>query len=326
MELRQLAYFAAVADEGGFARAAERLHIGQPAVSQQVRRLERELGVVLFDRSTRHVRLTGAGERLLAEARQVLEAVERTRRVAAELASAASGVLHLGTGFAHDERVYSLLGLLADRAPDLRVRLTKSPLARRLSGVRTGALDAAFVRDLWDGPGIELFPAWSDPLVAALPAGHPLAARDVLDLADLGDLPVRLGPRRGNPPFHALVTGAFRAAGIAPPAGPPFTRLQETLADMVHAPPSWTVFYPVGPPPPMPGIAYRELTAPRSTTLVAVRPDPPEDPVRHLLAALRSMSASAEGLPGRVGVLGGGTRAGAGAGAAFDPVPRSASR
>src|SRR4051794_772861 len=80
VELRQLRYFVTVAEEQGFGRAAERLHVVQPAVSQQIRRLERELGVALFERSTRHVRLSPAGERLLPEARTALAAADRVRR------------------------------------------------------------------------------------------------------------------------------------------------------------------------------------------------------------------------------------------------------
>lgn len=111
VELRQLAYFVAIADEGGFARAAEALHVGQPAVSQQLRRLERELGVVLFERTTRRVRLTAEGDRLLPEARAVLAAAERTRRLAAELAGASS--LRLGTSPAPGRRLPGLLAAIA---------------------------------------------------------------------------------------------------------------------------------------------------------------------------------------------------------------------
>ncbi|PDP86687.1 LysR family transcriptional regulator [Glycomyces fuscus] len=295
MELRQLLYFTAVADEGGFARAAESLHIGQPAVSQQVARLERELGIRLFDRSTRHVRLTREGERLLPEARSVLAAVERTRGVAASLASSGGGDLRLGTGPAPDRRLYPLLARLADRAPGLRVGFTKARPAERAEGVRSGRLDAALVRDLEPDPGLELVPLWSDPLLAALPAGHPLAEREALALEELGGLPVRLADPRSNPPFHRLVTRAFREAGIDPDPGPPFTRLQETLADIAHAPPSWTLFYPVGEPPPLPGIAYRPLPGLRSTVQLALPPGPPTPAVRHLLAALH------EGPDGRAG-------------------------
>ncbi len=291
MELRQLAYFVAVADEGGFARAAEALHVGQPAVSQQLRRLERELGVVLFDRTTRRVRLTAEGDRLLPEARAVLAAAERTRRLAAELAGA--GSLRLGTSPAPGRRLPALLAALAERAPELRVRLSTVKLADRLASVRSGVLDAALVRDVADPPDLELLALWTEPVVVALPAGHPLAAHETVRLSDLGELPVRLADPRANPPFHALVTAAFRAAGIDPPAGPPFTSLRESLADLAHAAPSWTPFYEVGPPPPMPGVAYRRLGSLVSTTYLAVRADPPPAAIRQLLAAARDV----EGLP-----------------------------
>lgn len=176
MELRQLQYFAAVAEEGGFSRAAERLGIVQSAVSQQIGRLERELGVSLFDRSTRHVRLSGAGERLLPEAHAVLAAARRTREVASALASGTEGLLRLGTVQGPGDRIYRLLDALRRTAPDLRVRLRRLPLTERLAAVRSGELDAALVRAARKAPGLELLPVWSDPLYVALPAEHPVAA------------------------------------------------------------------------------------------------------------------------------------------------------
>ncbi|MFC7387937.1 LysR family transcriptional regulator [Sphaerisporangium rhizosphaerae] len=290
MELRQLDYFVAVAEEGGFGRAAERLSIVQSAVSQQIRRLERELGVPLFDRSTRRVRLTGAGERLLPEARAVLAAANRTRRVAADIRAGADGVLRLGVVQGPGDRIYRLLQELASLAPRLRVRPRRLSLPLRLSAVRSGELDAALVRALTDAPSLELLPIWQDRLYAAFPAAHPLARSAEVGLEDLAGLPLRLAPREDNPPFHDLVTDACRAAGIAPQAGPPFTTFHETLADIGVCAPSWTVFYEVAGLPEVPGVAVRPLVAPTLTTSLAVPPGPPTPAVRHLLDALTRLT------------------------------------
>ncbi|MFD0535085.1 LysR family transcriptional regulator [Actinomadura luteofluorescens] len=285
MELRQLEYFVAVAEEGGFGVAAERIGIVQSAVSQQVRRLERELGVRLFDRTTRRVQLSGAGERLLPEARAVLAALHRTRQVAADVRAGVDGVLRLGTVHGPGDRIYRVLSELAAVAPRVQVRPRRLALSDRLSAVRSGELDAALIRALSDAPGLELLPVWTDPLYVALPAGHPLAQRPALDLADLADL-LRLAPREDNPPFHDLITSACRTAGIAPPLGPPFTTFQETLTDIGVGDPSWTVFYEVAGLPEIPRVTVRRLTSPTMTTYLAVPPGPPVPAVRHLLEGL----------------------------------------
>ncbi|RVX40734.1 DNA-binding transcriptional LysR family regulator [Nonomuraea polychroma] len=287
MELRQLQYFVAVAEEGGFARAAERLNIVQSAVSQQVRRLERELGVRLFDRSTRHVRLSAAGERLLPEVRTVLGAADRLRGVAAGIADGTDGVLRLGAIHSTGDRLSRGLAELAVIAPRLRVRLKQAPPAERLAAVREGRLEAALVRAQAAVPGLRLIPVWTDPLFAALPADHVLAAEPRLRLEQLACLPLRLAPREKNPPFHDLITAACRAAGIAPPPGPPFTSLRETLSEMATDAPSWTVFYEVSGFPSVPGIAVRPLAEPAVVTSLAVRAAPLAAPIRQLLTALK---------------------------------------
>ncbi|MFJ6671357.1 LysR family transcriptional regulator [Actinosynnema sp. NPDC091369] len=279
VELRQLEAFLAVVDEGGFGRAADRLHLVQSAVSQQVQRLERELGVTLFDRGGRRARLSAAGERLLPEARAVLAAVRRTREVAARVASGEEGVVRLGTLNGSGDRLYRALARLD--AAGLRVRPDRSPPARRLAAVRDGELDAALVRAVTDAPGLTVVPLWTDPLYVALPAA---LAGDRRTLADFADLPLRLAPREHNPPFHDLITAAVRASGHAPPAGPPFTTLQRTLADIASGPPSWTVLYRVTDLPPAPGIAFHRLPDPAVTTSLVLPATP--SPVRsHLLAA-----------------------------------------
>ncbi|WP_405015015.1 LysR family transcriptional regulator [Kitasatospora sp. NBC_01539] len=290
MEIRQLEYVVAIVDEGGFGRAAARLHVVQSAVSRQVARLERELGVRLFDRSTRLVRLTAAGRRLLPEARAVLAAVDRVGRVAAEVAAGADGVLRLSTGRMFADRVYRALDRLAGTAPGLRVTVRQHDREQRIEAVRAGDSDTALVRGPGPYAGLAAAPVWEDPLVVALPAGHPLAERERLRPADLAGIPVRLAPRRRNPAFHDLVTGALRDAGVEPVAGPPFTVLQDTLtalaADAADGAPSWTVFDPVGALPPAGRVAFRPLDGPVSTTSLVVREGPATPAVALLLAAL----------------------------------------
>jgi DNA-binding transcriptional LysR family regulator len=240
MELRQLSYFVTVAEELHFGRAAERLHIVQSAVSQQIRRLERELGAELFDRSPRHVRLTGAGERLLPEARAVLAAADRARA-----AVAPAPVLRLGTSTGLGEHLDRVLAAFAAREPGVQVELVSLPAKERLARVADGRLDAAFVRGATAEErvrGVRVLPLWPDPLVAALPAGHPLAARDEVALDELAGLPLSITARRTNPALVDLVIGACHEAGFEPLPGPVSGSLQDTLAT-IGARPLWTVVY-----------------------------------------------------------------------------------
>jgi len=294
VEIRQLRYFVTVAEEGGFGRAAERLNIVQSAVSQQIRRLERELGVPLFDRSTRRVRLSAAGERLLPEARAVLAAVRRTHRVAADIAAGDDGVLRLGSVQGPGDRIRRVLHELAALAPRLRVRLRQLAPLDRIDAVRSGALDAALVRALTAMPNLEVLPVWTDPLYAVLPAGHPLAARPAVDLTQLADLPLRLAPRENNPPFHDLVVDAFRARGLQPSLAAPFTRLQEALSAVATSAPSWTIFYDVTGLPQYPGVVVRPLRGLTMPTSVVVAPGPPSPALRHLLDALARTDPSTD--------------------------------
>ncbi|MFG2895817.1 LysR family transcriptional regulator [Streptomyces zaomyceticus] len=289
MELRRLRYFVAVAEEGGFGKAAERLGVVQSAVSQQIRRLEHEWGVVLFERTTRRVGLSGAGERLLPEARAVLAAAERAARVAADITAGDEGVLRLATAHGADDRIDRVLGELAAGAPRLQVRLHRLPVARRLAAVRAGELDAAVVRAVPSAPGLELLPMWSDPLYVGLPESHPLAAGRELRLDQLARLPLRL-PLPGNRCFHELITGALRAAGSRPVPGPPFADLRSTLTAIGSArAPSWTLFHEVRGVPSVPRVAVRPLTGLAVTTSLAVRPGPPGPALRQLLRSLRAV-------------------------------------
>ncbi|SOB82845.1 LysR substrate-binding domain-containing protein [Streptomyces sp. 1331.2] len=243
MELRQLRCFVAVAEELHFGRAAERLLLGQPAVSQQVKSLERELKVELFDRSPRYVRLTPAGERFLPAARNVLTAEDAARALAADLAAPA--VLRLGTITGLGERLDLILDTYQRRAPGVHVELHAAPVRERLARLADGRLDAAFVRGAIaeSSPELRFLPIWQDELLLALPARHPLAERPEVDLAELADLPLRLTERRNHPALVDLVTDACRQAGFRPVLGPAHSTLQDTLAAIGTGTPMWTVVY-----------------------------------------------------------------------------------
>ncbi|GAA2470367.1 LysR family transcriptional regulator [Streptomyces longisporus] len=237
MELRQLTYFVTVAEELHFGRAAERLHIVQSAVSMQIQRLERELGAELFDRTPRRVRLTAAGERLLPEAREVLAAADRARAAVAPPPG-----LRIGTSTGLGTHLDRVLTAFARRAPDVPVELFSLPVAERLARVAGGQLDAAFVRAVEPVPGVRVLPLWPDPLVAALPATHPLAGRAEIGIEELAEVPLALTERRNNPALVDLVVGACHEAGFEPRPGPASGSLQDTLAT-IGSRPLWTVVY-----------------------------------------------------------------------------------
>lgn len=236
-----------VAEELHFGRAAERLHIVQSAVSQQVQRLERELNVRLFDRSSRHVRLSAAGTRFLPEARALLVAEQRARAAACGPPGERRAVtLRLGTSTGLGSHLDRLLDAFAARAPTTTtLELVSVPVRSRLDMVRAGQLDAAFVRsdDDADAPGLRVVPLWNDPLVAVLPAGHPLTESADVAPADLAGLPLRLTSRRNNPALVDLVVTACQDAGFEPIPGPPSSSLQNALAAIGSGEPMWTVIY-----------------------------------------------------------------------------------
>jgi DNA-binding transcriptional LysR family regulator len=266
VELRQLRYFVTVAEELHFGRAAERLHIVQPAVSQQIRRLERELGVDLFDRSPRTVKLTAAGAAFLPEARNVL-AAESQARGTVERFKTAPRPIRLGTSDGLGEHLDRVL----DRLAPITVELVSASTKERLDRVRTQDLDATFVRGVTESPGVRLIPVWQDQLTIVLPVNHPLADANEVNLADLKDLPLRLADRARNAPLHDLVVDACEQAGFEPVIGPVFTTMQNTLA-VVGSTNTWTVIYESHAKRlPAPRVAFRRTTTPiRMTTMLAV--------------------------------------------------------
>ena len=204
MELRALRYFVTVAEELHFGRAAERLHIVQPAVSQQVARLERELDVRLLDRSPRGVRLTEAGQRVLDAAREALTAAERVRTVARQPREE----VRIGTAPGLSARLGRAIDTFRAHHPEFELVLVDLPVVERVQALRRGDLDLALARGMSCAEGLRVLPAWSEPLHAVLSARHPLARRESASLDELAKSALRLPPREADAPLHdAVVAG-----------------------------------------------------------------------------------------------------------------------
>ena len=217
MELRHLRYFVAVAEELHFRRAAERLHVAQPAVSEQVKKLEGELGVRLFDRSQRRVALTDAGSAFLEEARRVLRQAD-VARVAAQSARDRVGT-RLRIGHVPDllpscvARALQSFGL---NAPRVETSLETGSATRLIDEVRAQRLDAVVVGVPAPASGLRATPAGAQRIVAALPVTHAHAVDDFISLARLAPDRVIGLPPDSNPAFHGAVVSLCRAAGISP--------------------------------------------------------------------------------------------------------------
>jgi DNA-binding transcriptional LysR family regulator len=189
MELRQLEYLVAVADEGGFTRAAERLHVAQPGVSAQIRRLERELGQPLLDR-TGGVRPTEAGEAVLPHARAALAAVASVRQAVDEVAGLLRGHAAMGvvTSYGAPD-VPALLASFHRRHPGVDITLTEGPSDGLAAGLRDGELDLALVSAPAGGlHGLQTRVVIEEAFVAAVAHSDPLARRGTIAVPALRDL------------------------------------------------------------------------------------------------------------------------------------------
>jgi DNA-binding transcriptional LysR family regulator len=215
-ELRQLRYFVAVAEERNLTRAAGRLHIAQQSLSQQIRTLEAQLGVTLFERSTRGVELTAVGAVLLREARPVLAQAERAVEAVRRAARGEQGELRVG--FLSTVANYFMppvVRAFRERHPAVTLHTEDVPIAALVAGLRDGTLDAGLSRPpLVDDLATEV--VLREPVAAVLPEGHPLADRAELTLADLADEPWVLTPRASWPPWHRSYDEDFARAGYRP--------------------------------------------------------------------------------------------------------------
>ncbi|NML55497.1 LysR family transcriptional regulator [Streptomyces sp. R302] len=187
MDLRQLEYFVAVAEERNFTRAAERVHISQSGVSAQIRRLEHELGAELFDRSARAVALTAAGEAALAHARAALASAEAVGRAVDEVTGLVRGRLTVGMVVGCTlTPLFDALAAFHAAHPGVEVLLQEDNSDRLAEGVRSGAVDLALIGAAAATPdGLDALTIIDERIVAAVPHDHPLAGLPHLALREL---------------------------------------------------------------------------------------------------------------------------------------------
>jgi len=239
IELRQLRYFATVAEELHFGRAARRLHMTQPPLSQTIMALEEMLGAPLFERNRRGVALTAAGEALLPEARRLLEQSAGLAELVRRAASGASGRLSLAFVSSAD---YSVLPptLRAYRAeyPHVEITLKEATSDLQLDDLLEGRVDAGLlIPPLPDRARQELdyLPVLSEPLVLAAPAGLPaLAQARAADLRKLAGIPLIIFPRHISPGLYDAILSVFREAGITAEVGQEAIQMQ-TIVSLVSA-------------------------------------------------------------------------------------------
>jgi DNA-binding transcriptional LysR family regulator len=216
MELHQLEYFVAVAEEASFTRAASRVHVAQPGVSAQVRRLESELGQQLLDRSGRSVRLTEAGSAVLPFARAALDAVASARLAVDELAGLVRGQVTVGmvNGCALPV-VAELLAGFHRWYPGVAIALVEDNSDRLAERLGDGRLDLALIGRAGEAPaGLETITIVDEELVAVVDAGHPLADQGAVTLGALRDLPLVSLPRGTG--VRAALDAACADAGFTP--------------------------------------------------------------------------------------------------------------
>lgn len=287
MELRQLRYFVAVADELHFGRAAERLHMTQPPLTVAVRKLEAELGVELFERTTRSVSLTAAGRMFRQRAGAVLDDLDAAVADLGDVAAGVSGRVRIGFV---SSASYSVLPRGLQAFQDLRPRIRLEPRsltsAEQITLLLEGELDVGILRDPLAVPGLRATLLESEDLVAVLPANDPLAAESTVTPSGFHSKDVVLFPFELMPGFVSAVMSWLGGAQAVPRIVQSVIH-QETVLGLVAAgvgasilPASVARFH-------MPGVVTRPLLGSPSTELYAVEGQRPHPSTGLLIGSLR---------------------------------------
>ncbi|WP_328350684.1 LysR family transcriptional regulator [Streptomyces sp. NBC_00445] len=286
MESRPLRYFVAVAEELNFARAAERLGISPPPLSRAIRQLESDLGVTLFERTTHRVALTPAGMVLLDEARVALDALEAAGRRAQRAAAPEPKLILTVKADGDAGLLEPILARYASQEAAVPVSVQLSGWLEQPELLRQGEADAALIFEPFDGAGLDTETLATEPRVAALAAGHPLAAREQLTLADLDLDPGSVGPylrairSRGRDLAQLLtLVGLGEAVPLLPASvAARYPRPGVVYRPVLDAPPAVLV---IAWPQQSRSTATAALVRAATTVAEAVRPEPqPAETVR----------------------------------------------
>lgn len=236
LDLRHMRHFVAVAEELHFGRAAARLNMAQPPLSQSIRRLEDGIGFALLERSSRRVALTPAGRIFLEEAKRTLAQAEATLRLSRQVASDELAELTLGfVSAAVYELLPRALRSFRQRVPKVQIRLEEQPSDVQAEMLQNGAIDLGLLHPpLKDAEGLELQIVHRDPFVAAVPVDSPFAGVERLALADLAEQDLILFPYRLGPNLYRSILAACRQAGFAPRIVQE-ARLMHTILSLVAA-------------------------------------------------------------------------------------------
>jgi DNA-binding transcriptional LysR family regulator len=292
-ELRTLRYFVAVASDLHFGRAAARLHIAQPSLSVQIQKLERSLGVPLFERTSRRVVLTGAGEVLLAEARALLE--EADRIVTATRDAGHRDRRPITVGFqanAAAELTPRILALFAQRYPLRRIEMKSHDLTDPFVGLSDGSVDAAFVRTAFPAPGwLSTKVLFSEPRVLAVSTDSPLAGAGPVSMEELVDLP--FCARKGPDAWRDFWVAAGSRGGHPVRIGASVAQLDECMEAVISGraiaftPVSTLRYYA------RPGLTTIPVVdIPPSEVVIAWRTDDPSELVRDFVETARAVAAT----------------------------------
>jgi DNA-binding transcriptional LysR family regulator len=290
MELRQLRYFQAVAEELHFGRAAERVHIAQPPLSQQIKRLEEELGVSLLRRSSRKVELTPEGTRFLDSVRDILERVEGAAHAVRALARGEEGRLRVGfVGAASDTPFPDAVRDYREKYPAVHLVLRDMCTLRQLEELRRGEIDVGLIRLFGQNlRGYRHETLLRDSYVLAMPRSHPLARLESIPLAALDGVPLVLYPRSSQPALYDTFMARLGEQGVRPVIAQTATTKQ-TMSALVAAGMGIAFLHGSAARMPHPGVEYRPLvgTFPDVELVMVWRPENDTVLVERFLEALR---------------------------------------